>query len=265
MMKKMNIDYKSPRKVNSKDKYHYNLKSYRKNIGVNKISIIIPLYNEEYSVKNVINGIANHKDYEIIIVNDGSTDNSINKIKGLNIKNLRILEHKRNMGYGAALLSGLRYARGDVIITLDSDGQHNPKEIPKLIKPIINGSTDVVIGSRYLGKSNYKIPIYTLLGEFFIRIILIILFGQKVANNQSGFRAFHKKYIKLLNNMKYNGMAFTTEFLLIMCLNGLRIKEIPINLKSRVYGISKVNLIRILVSIISCILRYTIKRFFKIV
>ena len=262
MMKKMYIDYKSPRKVNFRDKYHYKLKSSLKNIGVNKISIIIPLYNEEYSVKNVINGIANNKDYEIIIVNDGSTDNSINKIKELNIKNLKIVEHKKNMGYGAALLSGLRYAQGDLIITLDSDGQHNPKEIPKLIKPIINGNADIVIGSRYLGKSNYKIPIYTIFGEFFIRIILLILFGQKIANNQSGFRAFHKKYMPLLNNMKYSGMAFTTEFLLIMCLNDLKIKEIPINLKSRVYGISKVNLIRVLVSIISCILRYTIKKFF---
>jgi len=262
MMKKMYIDYKSPRKVNSKEKYHYNLKNYRKSIGVNKISIIIPLYNEEYSVTNVINGIANHKDYEIIIVNDGSTDNSINKIKELNIKNLKIVGHKKNIGYGAAILTGLKNTSGDIVITMDSDGQHNPKEIPKLIKPIVSGKADVVIGSRYLGKSNYKVPIYTLLGEFFIRLILIILYGQKVANNQSGFRAFHKKYKKLLNNMKYTGMGFTTEFLLIMCSNGLKVKEIPINLKSRAFGISKVNLIRILVSIISCILRYTFKKIF---
>ncbi|MHA1337355.1 MAG: glycosyltransferase family 2 protein [Promethearchaeota archaeon] len=98
----------------------------------------------------------NHQKYEIIIVDDGSTDNSILEIrKIIHNKNIRILQHDKNKGYGAALLTGIKHAKGKIIVTMDSDGQHNPEEIDNLIKPILENKADMTIGSRYKGICNF--------------------------------------------------------------------------------------------------------------
>ena len=107
-------------------------------------SIIIPLYNEQNSIIDLINRIPNHYSYELVIVDDGSTDNSVNKIREITNRDFKIVHHKFNIGYGAALLTGFKHAMGDVIITMDSDGQHNPEEIPSLIEPIINNKADYI-------------------------------------------------------------------------------------------------------------------------
>lgn len=225
------------------------------------ISIVIPMYNEEHSIKKVIKKIPNHGSYEIIVIDDGSTDNSVRKIKEVKDRAIKVIRHEKNQGYGAAILSGFENVTGDIIITMDSDGQHNPEEIPNLIEPIINDQVDIVVGSRYLGRSNYKIPLYTLVGEYFIYLCLRFLYHQKVRNNQGGFRAFRKETVKIFNNLKSNGMGFTTELLFKAAHKNLRITEIPIILNSREVGISYVSLIRVLKSVSLCILYYTIKKF----
>ena len=177
------------------------------------ISVIIPLYNEENSIKSLLNNFPNHYRYEIIIVNDGSTDNSIQKIKEVNNSSIKIIHHERNLGYGAAIKTGFDHAKGDIIVTMDSDGQHDPKEIPYLIKPLIANQADLIVGSRYLGQCKYKIPLHTRAGEYFIKMSLWFLFNQKVYNNQNGFRAFKKDSLQLLKKLKSDGMGFTTELL----------------------------------------------------
>ena len=129
------------------------------------ISVIIPIYNEERSIRGVVDRIPNHHQYEILLVDDGSTDNSLENVKVIRNRHIKIVKHNSNKGYGAAILTGIASAKGDIIVTMDSDGQHNPEEIPKLIKPIINKQADIVIGSRYLGKSNYRVPSYTRIAE----------------------------------------------------------------------------------------------------
>ena len=177
------------------------------------ISIVIPLYNEENSIKTVIKRIPNHFNYEIIIVDDGSTDNSIKRINEIKTKKIKLIRHKENRGYGAAILTGIKKARGDIIVTLDSDGQHNPEEIDVLIKPIINNKADIVVGSRYLGHSNYRIPLHTRVGEFVIKKCLWYLYHQTVGNNQSGFRVFSRKSLELFDNMLFSKFGLCTEIL----------------------------------------------------
>lgn len=225
------------------------------------ISIVIPIYNEEQSIKNVINRIPDHLHYEIILVDDGSTDNSIKKVKEINNRKIKIIQHNKNRGYGAAILSGFEHSIGKVIVTIDSDGQHNPEEIPALIAPIINNHADIVVGSRYLGKSNYKVPLYARVGEFFIKISLWLLYGQRVGNNQSGFKALSNHTIRIFNSMLYTRFGFCTEILFKAAHNNFKISEIPINLNPRLYGSSYVQLIKIMFSISSCILYYSMKRF----
>ena len=225
------------------------------------ISVIIPVYNEEKSIKDVINRIPNHRNYEIILIDDGSTDKSVLKIKEIERDNIILLQHQKNLGYGAALITGFKNATGNIIVTLDSDGQHNPEEIEKMIIPILQDKADLVIGSRYLGKCDYKVPIYTRIGEYCVKICMLTLFRQRVGNNQSGYRCFRKEILNVLNDNLFVGMGFTTEFLFECAHNKLKILEIPISLNSREHGTSYVNIVGIFKSILNCIAIYFLKRY----
>ncbi len=226
----------------------------------NLTSIVIPLYNEQNSIKDLIDRIPNHNLYEIIIIDDGSTDNSVERIKEITNREIKIIHHKKNQGYGAALLTGFRHATGDIIVTMDSDGQHNPEEIPYLIKPIIRDKADFVVGSRYLGKWYYKNPLYARVGAYFIKVFFRMIFLQRVHDNQSGFRAFKKDITKILGNMRYTGMGFSTELLFKAASNHLKIVETKVSANPRQYGISNVNLIKILKSASFCILYYFLRK-----
>ena len=225
-----------------------------------RISVVIPLYNEENTILNLIERIPNHHHYQIIIVDDGSTDTSVKKVQEITNREIKIIKHEKNQGYGAALLSGFKHATGDIIVTMDSDGQHNPEEIPDLIKPIIDNKADFVIGSRYLGKRYYKNPLYDRVGTYFINVFFRMLFLQRVHDNQSGFRAFKKEITKILGNMRYTGLGFSTELLFKAALNQLKIVETPITVNPRQYGTSNINLVRIFGSISSCILYYVLRK-----
>ena len=225
------------------------------------ISVIIPVFNEENSIKDVINRIPNHRNYEIILIDDGSTDKSVLKIKEIEKYNIILLQHQKNLGYGAALITGFKNATGNIIVTLDSDGQHNPEEIERMIKPILQNKADLVIGSRYLGNCDYKVPIFTRIGEYCVKICIMTLFRQKIGNNQSGYRCFRKETLNVLNDILFVGMGFTTEFLFECALNKLKILEIPISLNPREHGTSYVNLVGIFKSILNCMAIYFLKRY----
>jgi len=225
------------------------------------ISVIIPVYNEENSIKGVIERIPNHLNYEIILVDDGSTDKSVMKIKEIEKDNIILLQHQKNLGYGAALITGFKNATGNIIVTLDSDGQHKPEEIEKMIKPILQGKADLVIGSRYLGDCNYKVPLFTRIGEYCVKICILTLFRQRIGNNQSGYRCFRKEILNGLNDNLFVGMGFSTEFLLECALKKLKILEVPISLNSREHGTSYVNLVEIFKSILNCIAIYYLKKY----
>lgn len=148
-----------------------------------------------------------------------------------------------------------------VLITLDSDGQHNPEEISRLIKPLIKNKADIVIGSRFLGKCHYKMPLYARAGAYFINLFLWLLFLQKVYDNQCGFRAFKKDIVKIVKNMRHLGMGFSTEALFKAAYYQYRITEIPVSINSKSFGASYVNLIKINKLIGSCVVFYILRKF----
>ena len=233
------------------------------NINDLLISIVIPLYNEAHTIKNVINKIPNHFRYEVIVIDDGSIDNSVKnvkKIKNDDYKKIKLIIHEKNKGYGEAILTGFKHAKGDIIITMDSDGQQDPKDILNLIKPILRNQADIVVGSKKMGTCNYKVALHAKMGEFFIKKCLWFLTRQKVNNNQSGFRAFKKNTLELFNEMRFKGMGFTTEILFKAALNNFRIAEVPISNHARKFGNTNVQLKNIIKSIISCILIYFFKK-----
>ena len=129
------------------------------------LSIILPLYNEEKTIRSILEDLPKNKSIEIIIIDDHSSDSSLNEIRKVEgYGKFKIIRHLTNSGYGNAIITGMQYATGDVIVSMDTDGQHSPSDIINLIKPIFDGKADYTIGSRYLGTYHYHLPISTRLG-----------------------------------------------------------------------------------------------------
>ena len=226
-------------------------------IGYPLISIVLPVYNEEKTIGNILKRLPNHPSIEILVVDDHSIDKSIKEIEKFNSgRKITIIKHSQNKGYGGALLSGIKNGKGKVIVTLDSDGQHCPEDIFNLVKPILDDEVDYMIGSRYLGSYHYNLPITTRLGEAIIEKCIQVLFRLKVMNNQNGYRAFHRKLIHIFNDIKYTGYAFATELILKASIYNYRIRECPITLHDREHGTSKIKLRILTLDLFACLARY---------
>ena len=247
------------------DYIYQDLYDYIKKFNTSKdkilLSIVLPMYNEEKTIKTVLERLPYNNYIEIIVVNDYSTDNSIKEIDKVKLKReIKVINHKRNRGYGAAIISGISHSRGKIIVTMDTDGQHSPDDIFNLVKPIFEEEADCTIGSRYKGTYFYQLPILTRLGEVLVEKLIQILFGKRIMNNQTGFRGFHRRILPIFNDTKYYGYAFCTEQILKASLSGYRIKECPIKVYKREYGSSKIKLMKLARRIFSCLFHYFIRR-----
>lgn len=240
--------------------YDY-LRKFANNNETVLISIILPLYNEENTIRSILENLPSNNLVETIIIDDNSSDNSLNEIRKVtNHKNFRIIRHLENRGYGNAIITGIGHATGEVIVSMDTDGQHSPDDIFNLIKPIFDGDADYTIGSRYLGTYYYHLPILTRLGEVLIEKLIQLLFGIRIMNNQNGFRAFKKELKPLFSKAKFLGYAFCTEQILQARLSKYRIIERPIKVYNREYGSSKIILRKLTLNIFACLLIYYLKK-----
>jgi len=152
-----------------------------------KITVILPAYNEEVSIGSMVISAKKHT-YNIIVIDDGSTDNTaeIARLAGANV-----IKHSSNQGKGAALKTGFKAVRDtDIIVTMDSDGQHNAENIKKLVSPIENGAADLVNGSRYLNRKKSDTPAYRRVGQIILDKATNFGSGLNITDSQSGFRAF---------------------------------------------------------------------------
>ncbi|MFX0017325.1 MAG: glycosyltransferase family 2 protein [Promethearchaeota archaeon] len=225
------------------------------------LSIILPMYNEEKTIRAVLESLPKYELIEIIVIDDHSTDNSIKEIRKIHSpERINILHHKENKGYGAAITTGMKHAKGKIIVCMDSDGQHNADDLFDLIKPIIEGKSDIVIGSRYLGAYNYRLPLLRQFGEILAEKIIRILFNLKIKNNQNGFRAYNRKVLKVLKNARYLDYTYCTEQILKASIYGFKIKESPVKVYGRQHGASKMTIIRLALNIFSCMLIYYFKK-----
>lgn len=207
------------------------------------LSIVIPAFNEEQSLREVLDAISVDVQHEIIVVDDGSTDNTFPVAR--EYPYVRSVHHILNRGYGAAVITGFRIAKGDIIVTIDADAQNDPKEIPAIIKPIILGETDVVIGSRYLNESNdLNISLIKRIGEKFIGYVLRKKYGLKITNSQSGFRALRKNVLKEISPLTEDRFGFNTEFLTRVLGSGFKVLEVPKKEVERKHGKSKIKVFR---------------------
>jgi len=219
------------------------------------LSIIIPVYNEEKNIKKTIYKIdtilkkSDLKNYEIIVVDDCSNDSTNQTLKQSKI-NFNLIEHERNMGYGASIKSGIKKSKYNVIAITDADGTYPIEEIPEMYKKIKD--FDMVVGSR-TGKS-VKIPFIRKPAKWFIGKLANYLAGFKIPDINSGLRLFKKDHALRFFKILPNGFSFTTTITLAMLTNDMQIKYIPINYMKR-KGKSKIRPIRDTLNFIQLIIR----------
>ncbi len=194
-----------------------------------KALIILPAFNESQVIYKVLKSIPKKirglSQVEIVVVNDGSSDITSKEAKRAGIK---VISHILNRGLGAAIKTGLDLAkrkRVDLVITFDSDGQHHPEDIKKIVRPILLQNADIVIGSRF--KSSQKIPKDRIILNRLANLATLLMFGVTSSDSQSGFRAFSKKAIDLID-FRGERMDFSSEILYEAKRNDLKVKEIPI-------------------------------------
>jgi glycosyltransferase involved in cell wall biosynthesis len=193
----------------------------------------IPAYNEEKTIAQVVLGAQKHS-HIVVVCDDGSNDLTGEIAERLGAV---VVCHAKNLGYGAALQSLFERARelkADVLVTLDSDGQHDASEIPRLVKPLKEGVAEVVYGSRFLDKTGtINMPLYRKMG---IRVITKLANGSGkngVTDAQSGFRAYSKLALERLS-LSENGMSASLELLRVTDKAGLKVCEVPITCKYNV-------------------------------
>jgi dolichyl-phosphate beta-glucosyltransferase len=200
-----------------------------------KISIIIPAYNEEQRLKNTvlnINDYFNNQSFEIIVVNDGSSDNTLGLIKKLQdtLINLKFISYHTNQGKGYAVKKGIKEASGEYILFLDADNSTPIEEFKKLKQEIEKG-IDIAIGSRYLPNSNVKIKqsllriIIGRLGNLLIQSLLV----KNIKDTQCGFKLFRHQVAKdIFHRQKIKGWGFDMEILAIAQILDYKIKEVAV-------------------------------------
>ncbi len=225
------------------------------------LSIVIPVFNEENTIGEIIHKLPKGDLIEFIVVDDKSEDGSVKEIKkALKKFDFRFFKHNKNMGYGGALITGISKSKGNIVVTMDSDGQHCPSDIFNLIDPILKNQADLTIGSRYLGYNYYQLPIYTRLGEAIVEKIIKLLFGPTVMNNQNGFRAFNAKVKDLYTEGHYYGYTLATDIIIKAAIKRLKIMERPIKVYHRKYGTSKIKLWKLTIDLFSCVLLNSINK-----
>jgi glycosyltransferase involved in cell wall biosynthesis len=216
----------------------------------------IPALNEEKTIAKVVARAMKHVD-KVVVVDDGSTDDTALIAQSLGA---HVVRHEENKGYGAAIRSCFSAARdlaADVLVTLDGDGQHDPEQIPKVIEPILNGESDVAVGSRFHpGGDREEIPRYRIVGMRMLNEATNRIAKQKVTDTQSGFRAYSRKAIDSIRVYE-TGMGVTSEIDVRTGDAGLRVVEVPIQVAYSGLDSSSQNPLMHGLEIVSTILRIT--------
>ena len=202
-----------------------------------KAVAVIPAYNEEHSIAKVILGTKRYVD-RVIVCDDGSTDMTSIIAKELGA---RVVKHNENRGKGEALRTlykEIAELSPDIIVTVDGDGQHDPDEIPMLVKPIETGESDVVIGSRYVDGGKMDAPFHRRFGLRVINFLYKKVGGLRIKDTQCGFRAYSKKAFEFLMQCDAKGYGIEGEQLMLAAKNGLRVMEVPISVKYNNLGMT---------------------------
>lgn len=228
-----------------------------------KLSIIIPCYNEEKTLKKIVSKVMefNSYDKEIIIVDDCSSDNSPEIIKNLlnDFDEIQSHRHIKNLGKGAAIKSGIKMSKGDIILIQDADLEYNPKEYDKLLRPFLEADADVVYGSRFLGGDYTRLHFFWhRIANFLLTVLCNIFTNLNMTDMETGYKLFKSSVIKSID-LKEKSFGIEPEITIKLSRKKYIFYEVPISYTGRSYEDGKKITLKDAFIAIYCIIKY---RFF---
>jgi glycosyltransferase involved in cell wall biosynthesis len=206
-----------------------------------KISVVIPVYNEVETIKEIVGRVqAVEIEKEIIIVDDYSTDGTREHLREINQadENVAVLYHDHNQGKGAALRTAFQAVTGDVVIIQDADLEYDPREYPLLLAPIVDGRADVVYGSRFLGGPHRVLFFWHYVGNKFFTLLSNVLTNLNLTDMETCYKVFKREVLDEIK-VKSNRFGFEPEFTAKIAKRGYRIYETPISYSGRTYAEGK--------------------------
>ena len=233
---------------------------------LSKISIIIPCYNEEKTIRQVIinaeKSLLNlNIDYEIVVVDDYSNDASSKKLLELKNENkIKLFTHSQNLGKGAAIATGLKYINGEIILIQDADLEYDPEDYQKLILPFVEANADVVYGSRFLGGGKYiRIHFFWhYVANKFLTLLCNMIANLNLTDMETGYKLFRYEKIKDLE-IKEKSFGFEPEITIKLAKKNSRFFEVPISYNGRSYKEGKKIGLKDVFIAVYCIFRYALK------
>lgn len=210
-----------------------------------KFSIIIPVFNEDKTIGEILKRVfkvrlPNGIQKEVIVVNDGSTDNTNHVVEDWKKKGIRYIEYPNNQGKGAAIRSGLKVATGDYVIIQDADLEYDPSDYSRLLKPLINKETEVVYGNRFenyplnlWGKDKTILPTYWI-GNMVLALVTNLLYGSNLRDMETCYKVFSKKVLEKID-LKAKRFEFEPEVTAKVLRKSYKIYEVPITVTPRTH------------------------------
>lgn len=232
-----------------------------------KILIIIPAYNESANIENVARHLRDHApQYDYLVVNDGSTDDTLHICER---EHFSYLDLPINLGIGGAVQAGYVYAHKngyDIAVQMDGDGQHDIAYLSDMIKPILSGEADVVIGSRFLKKEGFQSSQSRRIGIGILSMLIRMTTGRRIMDVTSGYRAVNRMFIDIYAK-DYPTDYPEPEAIVTAIMHRGRVLEVPVKMKAREGGTSSITLrksvyymIKVSLAILVCRLSYGFRR-----
>lgn len=232
-----------------------------------RVLIIIPAYNEAENIVHVVNYMMEQApQYDYLVVNDGSTDNTLKLCRQ---ENFHYLDLSINMGIGGAVQAGYIYARKndyDIAVQMDGDGQHDIAYLDKLLDPIIAQEADVVIGSRFLEKKGFQSSTSRRMGINILSGLIWLMTGKKIVDVTSGYRAVNRMFIEIYSN-DYPMDYPEPEAIVAAIMHLGRVQEVPVQMRAREGGVSSITfkksvyyMIKVTLAILLCRMSFGVRR-----
>ena len=224
------------------------------------VSVIIPCFNEKQTLEKILNKVQNSKINikEIIIIDDCSTDGTIQILKSIKNPLIKIYFHSKNRGKGAALRTGFSKAKGDICIVQDADLEYDPDDYPRLIKPILDDKADVVFGSRFQGGSPHRVVYFWhRIGNGFLTLLSNVLTDLDLSDMETCYKVFKREIIQSIR-IKEDRFGFEPEITAKIAKMNLRVYEVGIAYYGRTYSEGKKITWKDGIRAIYCILKYNL-------
>jgi glycosyltransferase involved in cell wall biosynthesis len=198
------------------------------------LSVVVPVFNERVTVAEVIRRIRAVElplDIEVIVVNDGSSDGTDKVLAALGDSTVRVIDHERNQGKGAAVRTGMDAVRGDLVLVQDADLEYDPQDWAKLLDPIVRGKARVVYGSRFTGERKNMLPLHWI-GNRFLSLVTNLLYSSTLSDMETCYKLFDRRVLEGIT-IESDRFEFEPEITAKVLRRGYRIYEVPISYAGR--------------------------------